>query len=391
VAEEKDMQIDQGNKTGMENTGWKSGPSIAIELDVALAALRDYTAGMRMPAEFASVLREVPESWREEAPPVMSSVNGYGSLLEVLAWLSGTLFEGDYGHATLPMRDLTLESALARLEEIFRPLELESKADLPIDQRFIEFGMRGKLALYQSCGLEISTNATIIQSTRSEFERTLPILKGGEQHDAFWHWIDRFYFQLYHDWRSTRASQMESERQQLAAALGAMEGAGRLPSLDWLPPQNALNLNLFPWLKTAVETGRICVFFWIEPFGMADLWGLYPGLVFVAFAPPGALYENFAAEAADVAARANALSDPTRLIILRMIRHFGMVNTDIAAYLGISRPTVSIHAKILREAGLIRSEQVGREMRHTVVPSEVHRLFRDLERFLNIPEENNPE
>jgi len=65
----------------------------------------------------------------------------------------------------------------------------------------------------------------------------------------------------------------------------------------------------------------------------------------------------------------------------------GMANTEIAEYLGMSRPTVSVHAKILRQAGLIRSRQDGRLVRHEIVPAEVRRLFHDLERFLDLPEE----
>jgi DNA-binding transcriptional ArsR family regulator len=64
-----------------------------------------------------------------------------------------------------------------------------------------------------------------------------------------------------------------------------------------------------------------------------------------------------------------------------------MVNTEIANFLGISRPTVSVHAKILREAGLIQSRQDGRLVRHELVASEVRRLFHDLEDFLDLTEE----
>ena len=44
------------------------------------------------------------------------------------------------------------------------------------------------------------------------------------------------------------------------------------------------------------------------------------------------------------------------------------------------------HAKILREAGLIESRQVGRQARHEIDSNAVRRLFRDLERFLDLPE-----
>jgi DNA-binding transcriptional ArsR family regulator len=167
--------------------------------------------------------------------------------------------------------------------------------------------------------------------------------------------------------------------------LGAREKAGRPPDTAWLPPQNPI--QTYPELSQAVQDGRLGVFFWVEPFGLADTWTLFPEFVMVSFAEPGLMYQNFVAYVNEVAERVKALADPTRLTILRLIRHFGLVNTEIANYLEIARPTVSIHAKILREAGMIRSHQEGRVMRHEIVPEEIRRLFRDLEQVLDLPEE----
>ncbi len=120
---------------------------------------------------------------------------------------------------------------------------------------------------------------------------------------------------------------------------------------------------------------------------MADLFSLWPGRLVVSIAEPGEVYQDFIVFTEDVARRAQALADPTRLLILRLIRHFGMINTELAAYLGMARPTISIHAKILRQAGLIRSTQQGRVVRHEIVPGEVRRLFKDLEELLDLPDE----
>jgi ArsR family transcriptional regulator len=95
--------------------------------------------------------------------------------------------------------------------------------------------------------------------------------------------------------------------------------------------------------------------------------------------------DDFTAITRGLAGRLAALSDPTRLFILRLIRNIDMTNTDMAEYLNLSRPTVSIHARILREVGLIRSHEDGRAVRHEIVPEEVHRLFRDLETYLDLP------
>jgi DNA-binding transcriptional ArsR family regulator len=144
----------------------------------------------------------------------------------------------------------------------------------------------------------------------------------------------------------------------------------------------------YPELRAAIEAHKLHVCLWIDPFNFPDAWLLTPGRLLVTFSTSNALNENFYAFAADVAERAKAFSDPTRLMILRIIRHFGMINTEIADYLQLARPTVSIHAKILREAGLIRSTQDGRQIRHEIAPEEIQRFFRDLERFLDLPEED---
>jgi DNA-binding transcriptional ArsR family regulator len=107
--------------------------------------------------------------------------------------------------------------------------------------------------------------------------------------------------------------------------------------------------------------------------------------VVVSFAPPGAIYDEFAEYARRLSGGLQALSDPTRLIILRLIRNMGMNNTDMAEYLDLARPTVSIHARILREAGLVHTYADGRAARHEIDTQAIRKLFADLERFLDLP------
>jgi DNA-binding transcriptional ArsR family regulator len=120
---------------------------------------------------------------------------------------------------------------------------------------------------------------------------------------------------------------------------------------------------------------------------MADSFTLLPGNIYLSFAEPGQIYENFMSYTQTLAGQVQALADPTRLIILRLIRVLSMTNTDMAAYLGLSRPTVSIHARVLREAGLINSWEEGRITRHEINPEAVRKLFSELETFLDLPPE----
>jgi DNA-binding transcriptional ArsR family regulator len=56
-----------------------------------------------------------------------------------------------------------------------------------------------------------------------------------------------------------------------------------------------------------------------------------------------------------------ALGDPIRREILRMVRHAALPAGAIAGAFSVSRPAVSRHLRVLRKAGLVRDEIVGRE------------------------------
>jgi DNA-binding transcriptional ArsR family regulator len=62
-----------------------------------------------------------------------------------------------------------------------------------------------------------------------------------------------------------------------------------------------------------------------------------------------------------VDAVAQALADPIRRDILRMVRDRGVTAGAIASAFSVSRPAVSRHLRVLREAGLVRDQLQGRE------------------------------
>lgn len=56
-----------------------------------------------------------------------------------------------------------------------------------------------------------------------------------------------------------------------------------------------------------------------------------------------------------------SLADPIRREILRMLRDGGIAAGTLASAFPVSRPAVSRHLRVLREAGLVRDEVKGRE------------------------------
>jgi DNA-binding transcriptional ArsR family regulator len=308
------------------------------------------------------------------------------AILEEAAALAGTLAVGDYGEATLAIRELTSEAALDRLAARAAP-GLAPDPALPMPQRLADLAARYKLAAYVGLGFELPAERS--QWLVADVNRAVRILRDGDLHARFWQWLDRFYYECYRPWRQTRTALVRSLEAHAETALGGRAGRGAPPTTNWLPAQSPI--LRYPELSRAVAAGQLSVIFLAEPYGIVDLWELRPGQVVVSFARAGESVRDFQDWATSVANRLKALSDPTRLIILRMIRSFSMVNTEIAAYLGLAQPTVSVHAKVLREAGLIRSRQEGRIVRHELVAAEVRHLLADLEAFLDLPEEGPEE
>lgn len=57
-----------------------------------------------------------------------------------------------------------------------------------------------------------------------------------------------------------------------------------------------------------------------------------------------------------------ALADPTRRRILQLLKAGPLNAGEIAVHLPISKPTLSAHFSVLREAGLIGSEKDGKHV-----------------------------
>jgi len=71
----------------------------------------------------------------------------------------------------------------------------------------------------------------------------------------------------------------------------------------------------------------------------------------------------------------HALADPTRLAIVRQLAADGQVCAcDFTSCCDVSQPTVSHHLKVLREAGVVRSERRGTWVDYRLAPDVATRL-----------------
>ena len=155
--------------------GWTVGQSITTELDVALAAIG---GGFPLPAtssEFQALHDSAPEDavdWSLflEDP---SSV----SVLGFLSGLTETKTEADYGRATLAMRDLTVETALARLTQQAASLDLTPDPDLAAPEALADLSARATLVMQASIGLDVDGGAVRVQRHRQEVLRITRLLR----------------------------------------------------------------------------------------------------------------------------------------------------------------------------------------------------------------------
>lgn len=69
-----------------------------------------------------------------------------------------------------------------------------------------------------------------------------------------------------------------------------------------------------------------------------------------------------------------AMADPTRWRVLELLAERGSASASgLAAEMPISRPGIIKHLAVLRAAGLISSQRVGREVRFSVRPVRLAR------------------
>jgi len=76
-----------------------------------------------------------------------------------------------------------------------------------------------------------------------------------------------------------------------------------------------------------------------------------------------------------------ALADPTRRQVFEQLRAGPKAVGRIAARMPVSRPAVSQHLKVLREAGLVREERRGTRHIYAIDPAGLGALRRWLDGF----------
>src|ERR1700761_2705111 len=77
----------------------------------------------------------------------------------------------------------------------------------------------------------------------------------------------------------------------------------------------------------------------------------------------------------------SALADPTRRTILELVAVRPRNVRELADQLPVSRPAVSQHLKLLKEAGLVVDRAVGTRRLYSANPAGIAELRKQLDRF----------
>jgi DNA-binding transcriptional ArsR family regulator len=77
----------------------------------------------------------------------------------------------------------------------------------------------------------------------------------------------------------------------------------------------------------------------------------------------------------------NALSDPTRKAIFELLLERPRAVVELAGELPVTRPAVSQHLRVLKEAGLVTDHQVGTRRYYQLDPAGVGAVRAYFDRF----------
>jgi DNA-binding transcriptional ArsR family regulator len=76
-----------------------------------------------------------------------------------------------------------------------------------------------------------------------------------------------------------------------------------------------------------------------------------------------------------------ALAEPMRLAIVEQLGQRPMAVGELASLLPVSRPAVSQHLKVLKEAGLVRDQAAGTRRVYRIDPAGLGEIRQWLDRF----------
>jgi DNA-binding transcriptional ArsR family regulator len=79
-----------------------------------------------------------------------------------------------------------------------------------------------------------------------------------------------------------------------------------------------------------------------------------------------------------------ALSDPTRRQVLQLLRESPKTAGELAEHFPVSKPTMSAHFAVLREAGLVQSDKHGKTIVYRLKMSVLEEALLEFSKLLRL-------
>ena len=149
-------------------------------------------------------------------------------------------------------------------------------------------------------------------------------------------------------------------------------------SLETLIPTGCDTLmSRMPTIVSDVESGQSALLFVPCLFFGSSMYLEFPGLVVIG---TGVGQGDTAARARTeaVARRLKAVADPTRLALLHSLGSAPSTVGELAMLFRLAQPTVSMHVKVLRESGLVRSHREAGRVRLSADADAVEGLLSEV-------------
>ncbi len=134
-----------------------------------------------------------------------------------------------------------------------------------------------------------------------------------------------------------------------------------------------------PGILSAVESGQRALLFVPCLFFGSSMYLEFPGLVVIGTGMGQGDVEA-RARTESVARRLKAVADPTRLALLHSLGTAPSTVGELAVLFRLAQPTVSMHVKVLRQNGLVRSERRSGRLRLSADAAAVEALLGELRR-----------
>jgi hypothetical protein len=113
--------------------------------------------------------------------------------------------------------------------------------------------------------------------------------------------------------------------------------------------------------------------------------GLYfefPEFILIGFGIASAV-EEAKTRVTSIVGPLRALADPTRLAIVEILKAGPVTIKDIAETFSLSQPTISVHVKRLREAGILNATRIGNQLEISINKTEADKFCDAFTAFLS--------